>query len=469
MPPAFSPPKAPCSGLAPSHGTPHARSASSAPDLPFPPCHPIAQCLCRTHLFAPHRILIYGVKAIRNTARRRRLTRQLSKLNLPPTISSLRSLPPFNPLPRAIGETNKTGLGSSAALVTSLTAGLLQHLGVVRLGATSAATTATAAASESPAGVKGETAHNVNGTYEADTNTDTDTIHALAQLAHCTAQGKVGSGFDVSSAVYGSHVYKRFDPACIAGLMEVDHLPIRPLPLLASQSSTLPSPSPFARLTAARSLDQSLARKAWDHQALPFRLPPGLRLVLADVDAGTDTPSFVGKVLKFGRDNPGEKERLYGDVERANGGVRGAVEGLERVSEGEGYEAALEAWVGGQGEREGAGVQGGVVKEALDTLAKQLEVCDFYCQYLGVACGNGLFNDPYAIGEATLAYWSRLYRHYSAGVRDRQPRPRPCPGQTLARDMYKADQPVCPFGAPSTRRCSRCADRACRADSAFGC
>lgn len=39
--------------------------------------------------------------------------------------------------------------------------------------------------------------------------------------------------------------------------------------------------------------------KGWDHKIEPFQLPPGTRLMLADVDAGSDTPSLVGKVLKW--------------------------------------------------------------------------------------------------------------------------------------------------------------------------
>jgi phosphomevalonate kinase len=34
------------------------------------------------------------------------------------------------------------------------------------------------------------------------------------------AQGKVGSGFDVSAAVFGSQVYNRFDPRVIQPLLE---------------------------------------------------------------------------------------------------------------------------------------------------------------------------------------------------------------------------------------------------------
>ena len=41
------------------------------------------------------------------------------------------------------------------------------------------------------------------------------------------------------------------------------------------------------------------SNNAWDHKIEPFQLPPGTRLMLADVDAGSDTPSLVGKVLKW--------------------------------------------------------------------------------------------------------------------------------------------------------------------------
>lgn len=46
--------------------------------------------------------------------------------------------------------------------------------------------------------------------------------HNLAQFVHCLAQGKVGSGFDVSAAVFGSQLYTRFNPARLQPLMEGD-------------------------------------------------------------------------------------------------------------------------------------------------------------------------------------------------------------------------------------------------------
>lgn len=227
---------------------------------------------------------------------------QLSDLNLPPNLSSLEQLRPFSPLLRHISETNKTGLGSSAALVTSLTSALLSHLDLVSLDPTT------------PAAL--------------------DTIHALAQLAHCQAQGKIGSGFDVSSAVYGSHEYKRFRPSCLAPMMKDPHLPIYPFALTTTENAD-------GETTTNPSLRELLARDKWDHSAKPFRLPRGLRLILADVDAGTDTPSFVSKVLAYGKERNEEAEETFQTLRRANLAVRDALGRIMEMEDDEGYDEAL--------------------------------------------------------------------------------------------------------------------------------
>ena len=49
--------------------------------------------------------------------------------------------------------------------------------------------------------------------------------HNLAQFVHCLAQGKVGSGFDVSAAAFGSQVYTRFDPKVIQPLLDGQVIP----------------------------------------------------------------------------------------------------------------------------------------------------------------------------------------------------------------------------------------------------
>lgn len=103
---------------------------------------------------------------------------------------------PFAPLHTTIATVHKTGLGSSAAMVTSLSGALFLHL---------------TSPSQSP-----------------DRQT-LDIIHNLAQYVHSLAQGKVGSGFDVSAAVWGSQVYRRFSETCLGDILSrnIDHFQVR--------------------------------------------------------------------------------------------------------------------------------------------------------------------------------------------------------------------------------------------------
>lgn len=96
-------------------------------------------------------------------------------------------------------EVAKTGLGSSAAMTTAVVAALLNYLGVVNLSST-------------------------RGQDKENDIKDLDIVHVIAQTAHCIAQGKVGSGFDVSSAVYGSQRYVRFSPDVLTTAQVFAHL-----------------------------------------------------------------------------------------------------------------------------------------------------------------------------------------------------------------------------------------------------
>jgi phosphomevalonate kinase len=160
-----------------------------------------------------------------------------------PTYSHLSSLPRFNHLDIPISEANKTGLGSSAALITSLTAAMLAFFGGIDIS-------------------------------------DDDgkrTVHNLAQAAHCAAQGKVGSGFDIAAAVYGSCIYRRFKPEIL------EHV------LVDSDVYDSGFIEELNRVVGT----------TWDMEATPFRLPVGLRVVMGDVAAGSATPSMVRSVLKW--------------------------------------------------------------------------------------------------------------------------------------------------------------------------
>ncbi|KAL7420108.1 phosphomevalonate kinase [Cryptotrichosporon argae] len=228
---------------------------------------------------------------------------QLAAASLPLIISSLKSLAPFHPLPRPIGGTNKTGLGSSAALVTSLTAGLLAHLSLLpssMSSAPSATPTTSLAAFSRP---------------------ELERIHNLAQIAHCSAQGKVGSGFDVASAVFGTHLYRRFSPSLIDGLLE----------------------APTELRAAERALTAALKPHRWDQGAEAFRLPRGMRLMLADVDAGTDTPSFVGKVLGWRKAEAKNALDLWTRLDAANMALGRALAQLVALEDEAGYDEALQA------------------------------------------------------------------------------------------------------------------------------
>ena len=132
---------------------------------------------------------------------------------------------------------HKTGLGSSAALTTSLVLAIFTHTGV--------------------------------------TSPISALSHRTAQRAHCVAQGKLGSGFDVAAAVFGTMLYNRFDPEAVP--MDDDG-------------------ELLSRLN-----DKA---ERWNEKVRPFALPRGLRVLLADVDAGSDTPSLVGKVLKWRKAQP---------------------------------------------------------------------------------------------------------------------------------------------------------------------
>jgi phosphomevalonate kinase len=158
----------------------------------------------------------------------------------------LRSLTRFNSLGKPISEVQKTGLGSSAALITSLTAALLKFYA------------------------------------DIDFNTEDGKriVHNLAQAAHCAAQGKVGSGFDIAAAVYGSCMYRRFDPAILESV------------LLDSKATK------EYKFQQRHRLAQTVGM-VWQMEVEEFRLPPGLRVVMGDVAAGSSTPSMVRSVLKW--------------------------------------------------------------------------------------------------------------------------------------------------------------------------
>jgi phosphomevalonate kinase len=152
-------------------------------------------------------------------------------------------------------------------------------------------------------------------TFNVESKEGRDVLHRLAQSAHCAAQGKVGSGFDVASATYGSCVYRRFEPKLI------------------EQVGAVGSKGFVERLSALVTDSKAPDGREWDAIVEQgdggVAVPKGLRLVMADVDCGSKTVGMVKKVLQWRKDEPDEASMLWTALHQANMAVG---EELRRLS-----------------------------------------------------------------------------------------------------------------------------------------
>ncbi|KAK0983068.1 phosphomevalonate kinase [Friedmanniomyces endolithicus] len=204
------------------------------------------------------------------------------------TPASLASGP--DPVPRfhnfdvPISKAHKTGLGSSAALVTALTGALLSY-------------------------------YLPRETYDTTTDLGKRQLHNLAQAAHCAAQGKVGSGFDVASAVHGSCIYRRFSPCILTRHVE-----------------------PGKRNFGSQLRDivnESHGSLEWDHEILKegVKVPKGLRLVMCDVSCGSQTPGMVKQVLAWRKAKPAEANEIWTELHRNNIALVGDLRSAAEIAE----------------------------------------------------------------------------------------------------------------------------------------
>lgn len=200
------------------------------------------------------------------------------------------TLPRFNNLNVPITAAHKTGLGSSAALTTALVACILT--------------------SYSGPKIKLDLLSKPNQRI----------IHNLAQASHCAAQGKVGSGFDVAAAVFGSCVYRRFSPSVLQEIGNAD------------------SEGFSGRL-------KTVVDKSWDMKVEKTRVPPGLRLIMCDVDCGSSTPGMVRKLLSWKKENEREATARWDTIEDLNKGLIDLLDNARKLSDHSPgpYSAALQS------------------------------------------------------------------------------------------------------------------------------
>ncbi|KAK3353237.1 phosphomevalonate kinase [Lasiosphaeria hispida] len=180
----------------------------------------------------------------------------------------------FARFPVPLSGAHKTGLGSSAALVTALTAALLSHY----------------------------------LSFDLNSPDSKLVLHNLAQAAHCAAQGKVGSGFDVAAAVYGSCSYRRFSPSVL---------------------SSLPKSGTPGFATALDNVVHGLNGVTWDTNVgkAGVGLPQGVAVRMCDVNCGSQTVGMVKQVLTWRAQNSEAAGKLWGELQQKNEALADVLKG----------------------------------------------------------------------------------------------------------------------------------------------
>jgi phosphomevalonate kinase len=227
----------------------------------------------------------------------------------------------------------KTGLGSSAALVASLVGALFAHFKLMPMN---------------------------REVYLEDPNYNL--AHITAQFVHCLAQGKVGSGFDVGAAFFGSQRYQRFSPLSVNKLLAIGDNGAS-----ISRSVLLQNLRWSGGVTSQDS-DDSVP---WRFNTKPFVLPTGMQMMLGDVEGGSETPGMVKCVLKWRR---GEMKQTAQQADVTWMALRGANDEVERdfraladlaASDEKAYMEALDALGGVRADQWGEVQQRSSVAQAL--------------------------------------------------------------------------------------------------------
>ncbi|CAI5467340.1 unnamed protein product [Closterium sp. Yama58-4] len=278
----------------------------------------------------------------------------LQRMGLPLSASSLARIPPFAPIvsnhPSAapatstplvtaaapdaaappestrghVPEVAKTGLGSSAAMTAAVSAALLRFFRVLETPGSGAADEG---CQERAMGSGAQESCQEEAVGRGGMVGREEVVHRVAQVAHCLAQGKAGSGFDVAAGVFGSMCYQRFNPAVMHALM-VGACTMGGCSMMGG----IEGAATEAAMTVS-SISATLRSPLWDHTIAPLHLPPGLLLVLGEPGTGgTATPSMLSAVIKWRKQSPDEAEPIWNGLKKANAAVAAALSHLSLLA-----------------------------------------------------------------------------------------------------------------------------------------
>ncbi|OBT68642.1 hypothetical protein VE03_01682 [Pseudogymnoascus sp. 23342-1-I1] len=237
-----------------------------------------------------------------------------------PTTSPSPSLPPsslpttpFTTFPTPLSSAHKTGLGSSAALTTALTTSLLHFL--LPLPPSPALT------------------------------------HNLSQSCHCAAQGKVGSGFDVAAAVYGTCLYRRFSPSLLGSISDAK------------------GPGSEGFVGRLRSVVEDEGGR-WDTEVEKgVAIPKGYALVMCDVDCGSQTVGMVKSVLAWRAAEVEDARRIWTSLQSANEELARALSAGEEAEISAAF-TAIRGLIREMGDKSGVPIEPPAQTALLDALDK---------------------------------------------------------------------------------------------------
>lgn len=235
------------------------------------------------------------------------LVPHLQERNMPCTLEAAQTLPRRLPVARdpQTHAMYKTGLGSSACLVAALTGSLVHAF------------------------EKAKNPSQLLQQQQQHGNQLENVISRLAQIGHCHAQGKIGSGFDVSAACFGSHVYQRFSSAALNPILQaLEHeQPLEENGTSANEAATT------TKLLQETVFNDSIWQGAGVTAPLHcFSSHTFLQVIMADVSGGSESPSMAKSVLAWKKQQSEETQNgavpHWDDLKWLN---RHAVELLQQI------------------------------------------------------------------------------------------------------------------------------------------